>query len=194
MTSPAAEKLLTAEEYAKYQEPPGMRSELVCGRVLLMPPADTRHGAIGRRIDRALGDFADAHRLGEVTGEGGYRLTREPDTLRAPDAAFISWARLPGGRLPSQGYVEGAPDLAVEVISPSEVEADVALKVQQFLDAGALRVWEVRPRLQTVTVHRSGAAPRTYGDGDALSSDDAGFAVEGFALPLHEIFGSAGGA
>jgi Uma2 family endonuclease len=188
MTTPAAEALLTAEEFARLVDPPGVRSELVRGRVVHMPPAKTDHGEVASEIGFHLRAFARMHGLGRVTGEGGYLLFRDPDTVRAPDTAFISSARLPEGRLRQAQYVDGAPDLAVEVVSPDDRDADVADKVADWLAAGAGRVWEVRPRTRTVTVHRRDGAPRTLGEGDTLSSEDAAFAVEGFALPVETIF------
>jgi len=81
----------------------------------------------------------------------------------------------PGCRLPQGAYFEGAPNLAVEVVSENDREAGIAAKVQDWLDAGADRVWEVRPRTQTITVHRRGQLPRPAGIGDTLVSDDASF-------------------
>ncbi len=96
--------------------------------------------------------------------------------------------RLPGGELPEDEYVEGAPNLAVEVISPSHSDADVGEKVADWPAAGAERVWEVRPRTRTVTVHRSGEPPVTLQDGDTLTSAHGAFPVQGFELAVSEIF------
>jgi Uma2 family endonuclease len=188
MTPPAAAARRTAEEFGRLVDPPGIRSELVRGKVMRMPPAKTDHGAIASEVGFHLRTFARAHHLGHVTGEGGYVLARDPDTVRAPDAAFIAFDRLPGRQLPPGEYVEGAPDLAVEVVSPDDRDAEVAEKVADWLAAGAGRVWEVRPRTRTVTIHRKDAPPKTLGIDGTLTSDDAGFAVEGFALPVAAIF------
>ena len=158
-----------------------------------MPPAKTAHGRLGARIDRALSAFALPRNLGYTTGEGGYLLARDPDTVRAPDAAFLAVARIPPGGMPDEDYVEGAPTLAVEVVSPDDRDGEVAEKVADYLAAGAERVWEVRPRLRTVTVHRPGRDPATLRVGDTLMSDDAGFTVDGFALPLADLFDSSPG-
>lgn len=188
MPAPVAEKLLTAEEFARMVDPPGVRTELVRGLVISMPPAKTKHGFRAGKINRRLDEFAESHDLGIATGEGGYVLAHNPDSVRGPDAAFISLARIPVGGLSEDEYFEGAPDLAVEVISPSESDMDVATKIAEYLAAGAQRVWEVRPRLRTVTVHRPQAAPETLRDGDVLTSEHAGFAVEGFLLAVADIF------
>ncbi len=153
-----------------------------------MPPAKTIHGFRSRRVERALEAFIDEHQLGIATGEGGYLLQHDPDTVRAPDAAFLSADRIPPGGLPEDAYVDGAPNLAVEVVSPDDREGDIAEKVALWLVAGALRVWEVRPRTRTVTVHRPGTPPVTLRAEDTLTSDDAAFAVPGFALSVRSIF------
>jgi Uma2 family endonuclease len=145
------------------------------------------HGRRAAFIHSAIEAFVRRHRLGEATGEGGYILARNPDTVRAPRAAFISVSRLPDG-LPEDAYFEGAPNLAVEVVSSSQTAAEVAAKVSDWLAAGAERVWEVRPRTRTVEVHRQGSPPKTLREGDTLTSKDAGFYVEGFALPVSGIF------
>lgn len=186
--APVLERLLTAEEFAETCDPPGMTTELVRGRIVTMPPAKTMHGSRGSLIDGELRAFARRHRLGLTTGEGGYVLARDPDTVRAPDAAFIESGRIPDGGVPEDAYLAGAPTLAVEVVSSSDRARDVADKVRDWLAAGASRVWEVRPKSRTVLVHRPGAGPVTRGLGDTLTSSDAGFTVDGFALPVSEIF------
>ena len=188
MTSPVASPLLTAEEFGRLEPSPGLDLELVCGRVVEVTLAKTGHGRRGARIDRMLNAFAVRHQLGDTTGEGAYLVSRAPDTVRAPDAAFIANDRIPPGGIPDDLYIEGSPTLAVEVVSGSDREEGVAGKAAMWLAAGAERVWEVRPRLRTVTVHRAGSEPTTLRVGDTLTSDDAAFSVEGFELPLADIF------
>jgi Uma2 family endonuclease len=153
-----------------------------------MPPPGTARGKWALRIAAPLLTFADGGNLGDVVVEGGYILRREPDSVRGPDVSFIARQRLEAIGIPASGYFEGAPTLAVEVISPSETDTEVRAKVGEYLTAGAERVWEVRPRLKTVTIHRTGAEPVTKRSGEVLTSDDAAFSVEGFALPLGSIF------
>jgi Uma2 family endonuclease len=107
--------------------------------------------------------------------------------VRGPDHSFIASQRL-GPGLPTRGYHEGAPTLAVEVISPDESDEKFTAKIEFCFSAGAERAWEVRPRLRTVTVHRMGAGPRTLTAADTLASDDAAFNLDGFSLPLRDIF------
>jgi Uma2 family endonuclease len=97
-------------------------------------------------------------------------------------------ARRPRTRERRESFVEGPPDLAVEVVSPSDRQRDVLEKVGQYLDGATPRVWVVRPRRQTVTVYRQSGEAVTRGPGDILSSDDAGLPVEGFRLPVADIF------
>ena len=179
---------MTAEEFFLTKDPPGVVTELVRGKVVCMPPPGTSHGKWALRVAADVERFSTEHRLGEVVGEAGFRLAKDPDTVRGVDAAFISYEQLAGRELPESGYLDGAPTLAVEVISPSNTERDVAEKIAEYFGAGAQRVWEVRPRLKLVTVHRRGAEPRTVDRTGILSSDDAGFAVEGFSLPVAAIF------
>lgn len=188
MTSPVAEKLITAEEFALMPDPEGACTELEAGKVVCMPPPSTIHGRFVRRLALRLSAFVEAGAFGEVFTESGYALSRNPDTVRGPDVSYLSNQRMSPQDLPSRGYVEGAPTLAIEVISPDERDDAVERKVGEYLDAGAERVWEVRPRLRTVTVHRTGQPPVTLGAGDTLTSDDAAFAVDGFSLPVAEIF------
>ena len=188
MTTLVAERLMTAEEFAETIDPPGLTSELVCGKVVYMPPAKTNHGYYGTQVGYFLSTFFRPLGLGISTGEGGYILSRNPDSVRAPDAAFLSADRVPADWPETEGYIEGAPSLAVEVVSPRNTRTDIALKVAQYLAAGSERVWEVRPRQRTVTVHRRGAPARTAGVGETLTSDDAGFTIDGFLLPVADIF------
>ena len=191
MKTSVRERLLTAEEYALTIDPPGSVTELVRGRVVTMLPPYTSHGHRGFTVGKQLEAFVTANGLGIITGEGGYLLSRNPDTVRAPDAAFLARERIPVDGLPGDRYFEGAPDLAVEVLSPDDGMTDALKKVRNYLDAGGLRVWLLDQRRQTVTVYRADRDERTYYMGDTLTSDDAGFSIEGFALAVADVFGAA---
>jgi len=145
------------------------------------------HFRIAGLIIKFLLRFTELHSLGEVGPELGVALQRGPDIVLAPDVAFVLREDLPGGVLP-EGFIEGAPTLAVEVVSPNDREQDVAEKIGQYLAFGTKRAWVVRPRLKTVTVHHPDGISRTLHVGETLTSDDAGFPVDGFALPLVELF------
>jgi Uma2 family endonuclease len=188
MVTTVTERLLTAEEFACLPEAEdGGRMELVEGRVVMAPPPGAQHGKRSIRVTAYLLAFVEQHRLGEVLPEVGFRLRQEPDAVRAPDSAFLAAARIPASGLPSC-YIEGAPDLAVEVMSPNDRERDVLTKVGEYLDAGAGRVWVVRAATRTVSVYSAGGDVFTLHSDDTLTSEHAGFSVEGFALPLAELF------
>ncbi|MGE0600147.1 MAG: Uma2 family endonuclease [Dehalococcoidia bacterium] len=183
----SSEHILTADEFWELPEPPqGGRTELVAGRVVTEMPVGRLHAKLAARLLRAIGDFVDQHRLGETHVELGHRTSRSPDSVRAPDVSFVAKDRLAGTA--SDGFLEFAPTLAIEVISPGDREGDVAAKVEEYFDGGAERVWIVRPRNKTITVHRPGGDAHTYTVRDTLSSDDAAFEVDGFELNLEQFF------
>jgi Uma2 family endonuclease len=185
MVTTVTERLLTAEEFACLPDPTdGGRLELIEGRVVQMAPAGYPHGRRSGRIIARLDSFASAHDLGYGISEAGFRLRSAPDIVRVPDAAFVSAHRDTN----NDGYFEGAPDLAVEVMSPNDRERDVLTKVGEYLDAGAGRVWVVRAANRTVSVYSAGGDVFTLHSDDTLTSEHAGFSVEGFALPLAELF------
>src|SRR3990172_6914645 len=183
-----AQKLMTAEEFAARPAPfDDSREELVEGRVVVAPPPGAEHGGLVARLAGRLDLWASQHKIGRATGESGYVIRRGPDSVRGPDVSFISAGRLPGGALP-RTYLEGAPDLAVEIVSPGDRAGEINRKVEEYLEAGSRRVWVVWPETRTLTVHQPGGSARTLGIGDILVSDDASFSVEGFQLPIAELF------
>ncbi len=184
-----ATQLMTAEEFLQLPDSPGAEQmELVRGVIAMTPPATAGHGHRARRVQREIEDFVLRHNLGVTSGEGGYRLARNPDTVRAPDAAWIAFDRLPGGKFPEDAYPDAAPNLAVEVVSAGDRDSDIAGKVADYLEAGSDRVWVVRSKQRSVTVHRTGGDSHTYRGSDVLSSDDAGFPVPGFTLTVSSLF------
>jgi len=165
-----------------------VRRELVKGEVIEMAPVGGVHGEISGRIYRKIAEHVDAHRGGKVVvGDVGFvlALPSDPDRVRAPDVAFISTARLPGGVLPER-FITGAPDLAVEVLSPSDNPVDVQQKVRDYLDAGARLVWVVTPQAQTVTVYRADGSARLLREQDALDGEDV---LPGLRVCLVDVFG-----
>lgn len=188
MSTATRTKLVTAQEFAAMPGPiQGGKMELIRGRVVTMPPVGPGHGERSTDVSTELNLFSRAHKLGRVRVETGYWLSSEPDDVRAPDVSYVAAARLATERLVN-GFVMQAPDLAAEVMSPNDRESDIADKVDAYLASGVLRVWVVRPEQKTVTVHRPGGDSHTYRVGDTLTSDDAAFSVEGFSLPLAELF------
>ena len=177
---------LTSEEFARLPETVG-KQELVRGEVVEMPPAGEEHGDLQFGLGSRMRLHAERHNLGLVLGETGFTLRTDPDTVRAPDIAFIAAARLsPGGLRP--GYVPGAPDLAVEVVSPNDTAAEVDEKVQEYLAAGARRVWVVKPRIRGVTVHYPDGSARTLRGDDVLPGEDV---MPGFEVRVGDLFWSS---
>ncbi len=174
---------LTAEDLL-YLVPEVDRLELVAGSIVREPPPGSAHGGVALTVGALVRAFVRAHGLGRAFGEAGYVLASEPDTVRAPDASFVSAERL--ARAEWRGpYLVGAPDLAVEVTSPRDSKGDVAAKAREYLAAGARAVWVLDPERQSVTVHRSGAGPATLGRGHHLDGDPV---LPGFRVPVAELF------
>lgn len=176
-------QLLTAEDLLRM--PGDQRCELVNGELISMAPAGFDHGAVIMNLSVRLANHVTHNKLGIVVGaETGFLLKRNPDTVRGADIAFVSAARLPQGNRPT-GYFPGAPDLAVEVVSPGDVLKDVDDKVDDYLQTGARAVWVVNPRRRTVTVHRPNLPPEMLREVDTLSGGDV---VSDFSCSVSDVF------
>jgi len=185
MANTAPEKILTAEELLTLPDD-GHRYELVRGELVCMAVTGRRHGIIASRVDYRLRAFVEAHELGEVcAADTDFRLAQNPDTVRAPDVSFIARERLPGGNAP-EGYWPFAPDLAVEVVSPSDRSDDVLAKVQEYLRAGTRLVWVFHPRTKTVMVYRADGEVLLVQGQEELSGEEV---LPGFHCQVNELFG-----
>ena len=175
------EPLLTAEEYAQLPDDDNYRDELSRGRVVREPrPSDT-HGATVVELIYHLRKYLDQHpQIGELRTESGFRLFSNPDTVRGPDVAFISARRLPEG---IAGFFQGAPDIAIEVVSPSNTAAELQEKVIEYLAAGTQVVWVIYPESQTALQHLSDGTARIIRKSDPLTSA----LLPGFSLQLADI-------
>jgi Uma2 family endonuclease len=179
-------KTMTADELWR-MPPDHMRHELVNGELTTMAPAGFDHGAIGIRMAILLGKHIEAKQLGVVVGaDTGFVLRRNPDTVRAPDAAFVSTARIPASGRPKK-FFEGAPDLAVEVLSPSDTVEEVDEKIADYLDAGTSLVWIINPKRKSVTVYKSKANPIVLHESDLLDGENI---VPEFTCKIVELFSS----
>ena len=154
----AANGLCTADEFMAL--PLDLkRYELVRGRLVEVPVTGFKHGVIEVNIVLLLGQHVRQRRLGQLTpGDAKHLLERDPDTLRQPDVAFVRAERLPP---PDEweAYGRVVPDLAVEILSPSNTAAEMRDKVAEYLQVGVQLVWIVDPETETVTIHTSDAAP-----------------------------------
>ena len=178
----ATATLMTAEELLNASELG--RCELVRGELVMMSPAGFDHGRIALTIGRLLGNFVSEQALGVVlSAETGFQIARDPDTVRAPDVAFVRSDRVPTTGM--FGFFCGAPDIAVEVLSPSDRASAVNAKVQEWLDAGCRLVWVVDPQTRTITVHRSPREVAMFAAGDTLTAGDV---VPGFSIQVGDIF------
>lgn len=175
--------LLTAEDLP-YVMPDEVVCELVAGELICEPLPGEDHGLVAASLLVHLGAFVREHRLGRVYSETGFVVARGPDTVRGPDASFVSAHR--AVQTVRRGpFFEGAPDLAVEVLSPSNTKKEIAAKIREYFAAGAQAVWVADPSRRTVTVHLREGEPATLSDGDTL---DGGAVLPGFRLPVAEIF------
>jgi len=173
-----ADELLAMDEDARY--------ELVRGELRVMePPPAPSHGAVALRLSVAIANHVFARELGMVfAAETGFVLRRDPDTVRAADIAFVRRDRLPPGGI-GPGYGPMPPDLAVEVMSPSDRVPQVWQKVDDYIGAGVRAVWVVDAERRTVTVHQAGEPVRLLSEGDTL---DGGGVLPGFQCPVSSLF------
>ena len=178
-----ADQLLRAQDVG--------RCELVRGEFRALNPASSEHGRVAMNLGSLLTQFVRAESLGTMfAAETGFWIARDPDTVCAPDAAFVRSSRSPG---PSRGYYEGPPDLAVEVRSPDdrsggvfeETSDWVREKTAEWLESGVVVVWNVDPIARTVTVHERDSRTVQLGESDLLVCPAL---LPGFGVPLAEIF------
>jgi Uma2 family endonuclease len=169
-----------------YERPDdGFRYELVKGELRKMSPSGSEHGATIVNITVLLGQHEKANQLGICFGaETGFKIASDPDTVRAPDVAFIRQERIPESGLPKK-FWPGAPDLAVEVLSPGDTRREVDEKVADWLASGARAVWVINPKQRAVTGYRSMTDVTRLSEGAELGGGDV---VPGFRCQVSEIF------
>ncbi len=161
--------LMTAEELL-HLNVPDQRTELVRGRLVIREPAGDRHGRVAMNLTLRLGAHVERVQLGQLfAAETGFTLFRAPDTVRAPDVAFIGRERLPE---PTTGFLEVAPDLAVEVLSPSDGPGEVLAKVGDWLKAGTRLVWVIDPERRLARVYRADGSESSIPEWESLDGED----------------------
>jgi Uma2 family endonuclease len=176
---------MTAEELLRYRHEP-YRQELIEGRLHEMEPTGAEHGVVEGRIYALLARHVDAANLGTTfVGDVGFQIASEPDTVRAPDVAFVARERVAATGIP-RGFWPGPPDLAVEVVSPGDTHSEVQGKALQWLAAGARAVVAVDPPRRTATVYRARDDIRVL---DADEQLDLGDVVPGWSPRVGAFFG-----
>jgi len=183
MSSMPVPRITTAEELLSLDEP-GICHELVRGQLRRTSPAGHWHGGVEMVLCELLSHHVRVNKLGRAySGDTGFLMARNPDTVLSPDAAFVTNERMPPPR--SRGYFPGPPDLAVEIRSPDDMRRSLHRKALSWLRHGARMVWVIDPMAADATVYRSKDDVRDVGaDGDLLGED----VVPGLRVALRELF------
>ena len=178
----SSKTLLTAHELEQMPDDDSVQIELDEGELIRMPPAGMDHGECGIEIAYLLKDYVKKHDLGKVyAAETGFKLS--DDTVRAPDVAFVRKERL--AAVHWKGFGKGAPDLAVEIFSPSDSVRQLMRKVKQYFAAGCHTVWIVYPERREIQVLEATGADRLLRAGDNLEAREL---LPGFSAPVQPIF------
>jgi Uma2 family endonuclease len=173
--------LLTLEQFDQLPIVEGVRYELDEGELATMTEPMPRHNVVRDNVAAALRDFIRPLKLGRVFAETGYQLS--PETVRIPDVSFVPAERMRTVDLDRR--IAGAPALAVEVVSPTDLAQELARKVDQYLDAGVRVVWVVYPYTREVHVFREGGAASVLGPDDILKAPEL---LPGLAVPIGQLF------
>jgi Uma2 family endonuclease len=184
MMSVAAEKkLLTAEEFFLLPDPPdGSQQELVRGEIITMPPPGGMHGVSCSKTDRRLGLFVETNDLGTVTcNDAGFVTERSPDSVRGPDIAFWSKERLP---VVPVGYINIAPDMLVEVLSPCNTSRQIWAKLKEYFAKGVRLVWVLAPEDRTLTIYRNLDEGRVLHETATVTGEDV---LPGFTCRVSDL-------
>jgi Uma2 family endonuclease len=173
--------LEVVEANAEVALDPDRSYEFVNGEWEVKEMPGAKHAGVSSRIDRRLGRFVEDHQLGEVYVECSFQIGNRE---RVPDLAFLSAARIPPEGEPDTKWPM-VPDIAIEVISPTDLYRDVQEKMEEYLAAGVKQVWHVEPERRTITIHRSRIDGITFPVEAELTCEDL---LPGFRLPLQQVF------
>ncbi len=158
--------------------------ELIAGRIIPMTPAGGPHGFIELNVGYELKTFVKQNKLGWVqTGEVGIYTGRNPDTVRGADVIFISKKRLK--KLPKTGFLEVAPELVVEIFSPSETWKEIEDKIDEYFAAGVKWIWVVNPKNRDLIIYQGDKEPKKLRENDTLIGEDI---LSGFELKISKLF------
>ena len=184
MSEPSSPAGVTTADELLYLSHPDKRVELVRGRLILREPPGYRHGVVALAVATRIAEFVRPRGLGVVVAAGtGFKLFAGPDTVRAADAAFIRRDRAPDP--PPDGYLELAPDLVAEVLSPNDRAGEVLNKVGDWLSAGSWLVWVIDPMRRRAFVYRVDGSVSLLAEHDALDGEDV---LPGFSCSLNELW------
>jgi len=183
MATVTEKKLLTAEEFFQLPEPEdGSQQELVRGEIVTMPPPGGMHGVSCSKANRRISNFVEANDLGTVTcNDTGVITERGPDTVRGPDVAYWSKERLKEVPL---GYIEAAPDMVVEVLSPSNTSKQIREKLKEYFKKGVRIVWVIAPEDRTLTVYRTLDEGRVLHESTTVTGEDV---LPGFSCRVSDL-------
>ena len=178
-----AGELVTANELLTLEKS-GKSTELVRGKLIVREPPGTYHGRVQGILHVLVGSYVRTHTLGAVFGQDtGFKIASDPDTVRAPDLAFVDRTRV--AQIPRRGYAALGPDLAVEILSPVDRPGETLAKVEEWLEAGVRLVWVIDPDRRVAAVYRADGSVMTVSpdaevDGEAV--------LPGFSFRLSDLF------
>lgn len=185
MANAPTDRLLTTDDLLALPDDGQHEYELVRGKLVPMPPPNWRSSAVATSVVIEMGSFVKQHRLGMCLGaDGGFILEHDPDTVRIPDCSFIRAERVER-EAPERGIWPSAPDLAVEVLSPSNRFTEMAEKVENYLRSGVRLVWVIDPEARVAFVYAPGRPVTRVGEDGTLSGEDV---LPGFTLSLAEVW------
>jgi len=173
--------MYTAEEYAELED--DRRTELVRGVVQVLGPVVPAAGSAAAEIAYAIGNYLETHPIGVALARVGYVTERNPDTVRGPNASFLTYER--AKNVKGDEFVQVAPDLAIEVLSPSNTEQEIAKKVAEYFAMGTRLVWIPNPMKRTVTVLAPDSLPHVLAGDEFL---DGGDVLPGFRVEVKKLF------
>jgi Uma2 family endonuclease len=180
--APTETKLITGEELAAMGDIGSC--ELIEGRIVPMSPTGYEHGNIETKIGAALYTFVSARKLGKVqSGEVGIYTRRNPDNVRGADVLFISNERFT--RRKSSSYLDVAPDLVIEILSPDDRWSEVTEKLREYFAIGVRLVWIIDPKSRSVHAYRALTDVREFTENDDLPGDEV---LPGFSIKIRELF------
>jgi Uma2 family endonuclease len=176
-------QLMTAEQLLAL-DLPNTSTELVRGRLIVREPPNTYHGLLQSRLNLLVASFVHEHRLGAVFGQDtGFKIATDPDTVRAPDLAFVRQDRV--ALIGRRGYAALAPDLVAEILSPDDRPGEVLTKVGELLGAGVSLVWVIDPDRKVASAYRSDGTVTTVPENGDLDGDTV---LPGFRCRLADVF------